>query len=430
MALPVFSIALQEVQLALVGISVRPASQYQTCLEVLHKLAAAQKIEPAELRCSINADPLGTFLNHQFSASNATVTGIEDNSEYAQKDADKKSALADALGHMANLAKTSARSLPMTTSVLVDTAVHHNAGASCVEELHAALATGVLYLETLLDTGLEVESACEQIVFQVALDADLLLGAAKLRALRALWQHTVQQLTGKVDAPASTTIVAETSSRYLSTMQPWNNHLRNLSASTAALLGGADTLIVHPHDLLGRYAGQTSQADEVLSDRMARNIAIILERECGLYKVSDPLAGSYAVENLTQQLISYTWKSLEDTDTANGWLDELITGRWQSRLTDTHRRRTTLMQNQQHIAVGVNRFVQDGDAHHATQNLAPVPPLGTPLGPPSAPALTPVRDAAPFEPQAPEQDKPQEALKASQQGNQTTNQQASQQEKR
>ena len=170
---------------------------------------------------------------------------------------------------------------------------------------------------------------------------------------------------GSISSNNPVFIVAETSRRYTSKLQPWNNHLRNLSASTAAFLGNANALIVHPHDAVLRSA---DSSDASLGDRMARNIAIILERECGLSKVHDPMAGAYAVENLTQQLMQHTWQSLATTDTSEGWLDELYSGRWQTRLAHTHRQRVTLMENEQRVTVGVNRFVQSDNVETGSIN--------------------------------------------------------------
>lgn len=327
------TVALTGVQLDLATVSLRSVNEYETCLGSLLTSVSDQGLDSANWHCCVNADPIGNALA---SGSNAA-------------------SLASELTRMAVFTKSTIDELPAVKCLLVDAALHHNAGASTVEELHAALATATLYLEVLLDKGIAPSDACQQIVFQVAMDADVLLGVAKLRALRALWQHVVDQFDTSETAPISTTIVAETSHRFLSTQQPWNNHLRNLCAATASMLGGADTLMVHPHDSLHRA---DSTGDTTLGDRMARNMAIILERECGLGKVHDPMAGSYAIEALTQQLIQHTWQSLASTDTREGWTDELLSGRWQTRLTNTHHQRVTLMQKEQRIAVGVNRFVQ------------------------------------------------------------------------
>lgn len=358
--------SLDGVQLDLARISLRAGSRFESCAQALDILADAQGIDKNNLCSSLNADPIGTLLR----------SGGTDEPMAAQVE------------RMAHFAQTTSNKLPRSSAVLVDVAIHHNAGASTVEELHAALATATLYLEALTGTGMSLKAACRQIVFQTAMDADLLLGVAKLRALRALWQQVITQFDDEGQDLGSAHIVAETSQRYLSKLEPWNNHLRNLAAGTAAILGGADALMVHPHDILQR--SDTSHDNE-LGDRMARNIPIILERECGLCKVNDPMAGSYAIENLTHQLTQHTWQSLAATDTSEGWLDELHSGRWQTRLSHTHQQRLTLLEQEQRVVVGVNRFRQtDSDAQLHVNNSTRQP----------SPALLQVREAELFEQQA------------------------------
>ena len=67
--------------------------------------------------------------------------------------------------------------------------------------------------------------------------------------------------------------------------------------------------------------------------------------------------------------MQHTWQSLASTDTGEGWLDELHSGRWQTRLTHTHRQRVSLMKQEQRIAVGINKYVQIMDTELATTFL-------------------------------------------------------------
>ena len=364
---------LQGVQMNIATISLRTNQASQEFTKSLVQLAADQDMDQQALHCNLNADPVGSWLK----------SGTADQT------------MAEQLRQMASFASTTANHLPLATSVLVDASIHHNAGASTVEELHAAVATATLYLEAMLNEGININDACRQIVFQVAMDADVLLEIAKLRTLKALWQHVVLQIDSTATSEPAT-VIAETSRRFISQLEPWNNHLRNLAASTAAAMGGADTLIVHPHDALQR---KHEKYDTTTGDRMARNIAIILERECGLRKIHDPMAGAYAIENLTAQLMQQTWQSLASTDTGEGWLDELQSGRWQTRLAHTHKQRVSLMQDEKRIAIGVNRFIQSSDADTSGEIIRNSAGITNPASDnkQAKAALTPVRDAASFE---------------------------------
>ena len=330
---------LRGVKLDIASISIRSGDQYQPCAEELKKLAEQQNLSSNGITCYSNVDPIGNVLDH----------------------GGQQALVKSQLERMSEFVQTNQNSVNQTPTVLVDAAMHHNAGASTVEELHAALATAALYLETLTESGMGIQDAFAHISFQMAMDADVLLGVAKLRALNSLWLHVASSMDSSFDQNRthSSYVVAETSHRYLSRLAPWNNHLRNLAASTAAMLGGVDALIVHPHDRLEHnQEGPQEGSDSQLGIRMARNVATILERESGLSHVHDPMAGSYAIENLTQELMQHTWQSLASTDTAEGWLDELFSGRWQTRLTQSHKLRLTLLQQEKKISVGVNRFTE------------------------------------------------------------------------
>jgi methylmalonyl-CoA mutase len=247
---------------------------------------------------------------------------------------------------------------PRAKTLLVDVALHHNAGASVVQELTAAIATATLYLDCLTDSGLDAAMACQQIQFQVACDADILMNVVKLRSLRTIWQHVVMQFIQQTEgnhafAPTDTRVIAETSQRHLSRDESWINHLRNVSACTAAAIGNTDTIIVHPHD---RVDGVLLTNEPVTAQRVARNLPTILEEESGLRTVHDPMGGAYAVENLSQQVCDLVWQFLVDMKDSRGWIAQLASGQWQDALSATHAKRVARLQAEESIKVGVNRY--------------------------------------------------------------------------
>lgn len=315
---------LEGVDLKLAPISVRSGQLYQQSADQLTLLAKKQSIALDECSFSFNADPIGHALQ-QGGAS----TSLE-----------------DALRDTVRFSSLMVEQHPHFPALLVDTTLHHNAGASTVEELHAAIATATLYLEQLLEGGIDIDQALRQINFQLAMDCDVLMGVAKLRVLERLWRHVAQELGSDSSQLMPVSVTTETSKRVISHLDPWNNHLRNLLACMSAALASASTIIVHAQ----------ASTDKPLADRLARNLPIIVEREAMLLQVHDPLAGSYAIESLTEELMKKTWHSLQQTDTSQSWMNELKQGKWQARLQNTHARRVAQLNSEQQIMVGVNRY--------------------------------------------------------------------------
>ncbi len=327
---------LDGVKLDLIAVSLRSTNSYTAAADAYLSVASRQSLDKKSVHCSFNADPVGAWLQGE------STTQPDQHS----------------LKMLALFSRNINQQLPLANTVLVDAALHHNAGASAQQELIASIATAALYLEALLAEGFSLEQASQQIVFQVACDADILMSIVKLRSLKRLWQHTLTEFSAakNLDFSADSTninVVVETSKRYLSKQDHWNNHLRNIAACTSAAMASAATIIVHPHDKI--YDWQASE-DSSLGKRIARNLPIILDRECGLTKISDPTAGSFAIETLTQQLMETTWKRLSDMNTGDAWITTLASGQWQNELKQTHDRRIQRLREELSVMVGVNRF--------------------------------------------------------------------------
>lgn len=327
---------LKGVKLDLVTVSLLAGNAYSQTADTYYELAKTQSVDNQSIRCSFNADPIGTWLRGDSTTQPTQV----------------------ALKELAAFSLKISQQLPLANTVLVDASIHHNAGASAKQELVASIATAALYLEALLDEGLTLQQANQQIVFQLACDADILMGVIKIRSLKCLWRHLLSEFAAARNSdfdPDSSTIniVVETSKRFLSTQDHWNNHLRNIAAVTAAAMASATTIMVHPHDKVQDWQATD---DSSLGERIARNLPIILDRECGLTKVSDPTAGSFAIETLTQDLVDITWQSLSEINTGNAWITLLASGQWQDMLGATHTLRAQRLNDEVSVMIGVNRF--------------------------------------------------------------------------
>ena len=363
-----FSTLLNGIMLDVAPLSLRVDGDYINVASHFKAYIEAQGMDTSALICSFNADPIGSSLT-------------------ANSPADEMEESLDELGQFAVYVS---QHFPQCKTTLIDATVHHNAGASATQELHAAIATATIYLESLINTGLSPQQASEQIVFQMACDADVLMGVIKLRSLAHLWQHVLAQFDSTANSPnnAALSLVVETSRRNQACIDYWNNHLRNMAACTAAAMGNATSIIVHPHDRVGSWAASD---DASLGERMARNLPIILERESGLTHVNDPFAGSFAIETLSSQLAEKTWQSLSAMSASGGWLSSIRTGEWQHSVAQLHARRISRLNDEKLIMVGVNRYTPTTFNDTTAASSDSTSKVSSPL------ILNRVRDAETFE---------------------------------
>jgi methylmalonyl-CoA mutase len=256
-------------------------------------------------------------------------------------------ALSAALARVAEIARTVDARCPGATSVMVSTLRYHDAGADAVDELAIALATGVRYLEALLDAGLSAEAASRQMVLQVAVGSDTFTELCKLRALRACWQKVVVA-AGPVDAP-HTLVHAVCSSRTLAVRDPWVNMLRASTQVFSAVLGGADLVTPSAFD-------QASGAPGALGRRVARNTGLVLREESYLGKVADPAGGSYYLETLSDQLARKGWERFREIERGGGIVAALESGEIAQRIEATWAARLDRVAKRKTPILGVSEF--------------------------------------------------------------------------
>jgi len=366
--------ALDGVHVDMIGLSLRAGGDTDAALDALLSLLRERGHDPASARVELDADPLGELARHGRGGGD----------------------LADARARLVATAARAASELPVARVVAVDTVVHHAAGASARQELVAGIAAATDYVDALLDAGLEPQTACRTLVFRVALDADIVGGVVKLRALERLWNHALGSAGLPVVRPH---VIVETSHRHLSSLAPWVNHLRNVAACTAAAIGGADTVIVHPHD---RVDGRRVGADAVTADRVARNLPILLAEEGGLLAVDDAAGGAHAIESLTRATVESAWSALGELQEGGGLAAALASGRWRESVARTHAARVARLADGESVRVGVNRFRHDGAERNASalndraasHGERAEPPVGSET---DVTPLLPVREASAFE---------------------------------
>lgn len=205
--------------------------------------------------------------------------------------------------------------LPGVAALTVDVLAHHDAGASDVDELGLAIATGIEYLRDLEAAGIHPKDAVGQIEFRVSATADQFTTIARLRALRRLWAR-VGEVCGVPEQSRGARQHAVTSWRMLTREDPWVNMLRATIATFAASAGGAEQITVLPFDTVHGLPADFAR-------RIARNTQVVLAEEANIGRVHDPAGGSWYVEALTDQLARRGWEFAQQIEAAGGMTQAL-----------------------------------------------------------------------------------------------------------
>jgi methylmalonyl-CoA mutase len=272
---------------------------------------------------------------------------------------------------------------------VADGRVIHNAGGSDAQELAFALASAVTYLRALESGGMTLDRARNAIYFRLSADADQFLTMAKFRAVRKLWAR-VEAACGLTPKPVMVT--AETAWRMMTKRDAYVNMLRNAIAVTAAGLGGADAITMLPHTTpLG--------LPDAFARRAARNTQLLLLEESNLARVSDPAAGSGALEAVTEQLCTAAWSQFQEIEKAGGAWTALESGLVQKSATAVLAERQKAAARGKDALTGTNAYPDIRETTPAVLDVAPLPSKKNGAAPVavSAEPLPRIRLAEPFE---------------------------------
>lgn len=295
-----------------------------------------------------------------------------------------------AFGAAAELALMHRDHFPGATWVRADGRPVHEAGGSEALELGAALASGIAALRGLEAGKCGIEEAARAIAFTLGVGPDVLLEAAKLRALRLCWARVLEAAGVKPEARAAQ-IHAVTSRRMMTRHDPWTNMLRTTAACFAAAVGGADSIAVLPFtEALG--------LPTPFARRVARNTQAILMLESNLGRVIDPAGGAWAVEKLTRDLAEAAWTEMQGIEAQGGIVAALQNGTVQHEVALMRATRQKAFATRRESITGITDFPLLGVEAPA---VASVPPASAGnSGPAKAGGtgvLSPIRWAEPFE---------------------------------
>lgn len=218
-----------------------------------------------------------------------------------------------------------------------------NAGATAVQQLG-------IYLAMAYETHYQLaDDELAKYWVNFAVGQDYFLEIAKLRAVRRLWNQLSKELGASPNQPV---VYAETSLRNKSIKDPHNNMIRTTAEAMAAIVGGADELLVRSFD--------TTLGDPTeFGNRVARNQQHILQYESHLSQVHDIAAGSYYLERLTEELAAKAWIFFQEIEEKGGYVSALRSG-WLQKMIETSAQQEQAAYNaEDRYLVGVNKFARE-----------------------------------------------------------------------
>ena len=195
----------------------------------------------------------------------------------------------------------------------------HNAGSNIVQELGFSLAAANELVARLTDMGCKAHRVASRIELNVGVGSTYFMEIAKIRAARLLWSKIVEQYKPECDCAYKLFINATTSRWNQSVYDPYVNMLRSTTEAMSSAVAGADSISVLPFD------NAYKEADD-FGYRIARNQQLLLKEESYLDKIVDPAAGSYYIENLTDEIAKGAWEHFLKVEAAGGMCKALRAG--------------------------------------------------------------------------------------------------------
>lgn len=256
---------------------------------------------------------------------------------------------------IADIFAYTSQNMPKFNSISISGYHMHEAGATAAIELAYTLADGLEYIRTGLKAGLQIDQFAPRLSFFWAIGMDHLTEVAKLRAGRVLWAKLVAEFQPKSKKSLALRTHCQTSGWSLTEQDPFNNVARTCIEALSAVLGGTQSL--HTNALDEAIALPTD-----FSARIARNTQLYLQNEIGITKFIDPYAGSQALENRTQELISEAWQLIEEIENLGGMAKAIETGLPKMRIEEAAAKKQANIDASQQIIVGVNRFENTTDS--------------------------------------------------------------------
>ncbi|MFH2005452.1 MAG: methylmalonyl-CoA mutase family protein [bacterium] len=262
---------------------------------------------------------------------------------------------------ISDMLEYTSQKLPQWNTISISGYHIREAGATAVQELAFTLADGIGYVQLGVERGLDVDAFAPRLSFFFDVHNDFFEEIAKLRAARRIWARALKERFGARD-PRSWLLRThcQTAGVSLTAQQPYNNIVRTALQALAAVLGGTQSL--HTNSFDETFALPTEDAVMI-----ALRTQQLIADESGVANVVDPLAGSYFIETLTDQMEAEALAIIDKIDEMGGIVAAVESGYPQKEIAHSAFRFQKEVEARERIVVGVNRY--------ETGEGAPIPTL-------------------------------------------------------
>ncbi|MCP3989152.1 MAG: hypothetical protein GY724_08760 [Actinomycetia bacterium] len=227
------------------------------------------------------------------------------------------------------------------------------AGGTAVEEIGLMLAYGIDLVRACIESGLTADQALMRFGFQIAQANDFFEEVCKIRALRRIWATTMKEMFGASDPRSMhVRIHTHTAGALLTAQQPLVNLIRTSLHAFGAALSGVQAMEVSAYD-----EALTIPTEEAAT--LALRVQQVIQEETNITSVSDPLAGSYYVEALTDQIASAALELVEEVEAQGGYIAAQESGWVRRRVEASAERWRDLVDSGERTVVGMNKYVTD-----------------------------------------------------------------------
>ncbi|MHA4893114.1 acyl-CoA mutase large subunit family protein [Pedobacter sp. PWIIR3] len=246
------------------------------------------------------------------------------------------------------------REVPKWNTISISGYHIREAGSTAVQELAFTLANGKAYLNAAIEKGLDINVFARRLSFFFNCHNDFFEEIAKFRAARRMWAKITKELGATDERAQMLRFHTQTGGSTLTAQQPLNNVIRVTNQAMAAVLGGTQSL-------------HTNGYDEALSlpTEAAAKIALrtqqVIAFESGVTSTVDPLAGSFFVENLTDEMEAAAHLYIDKIDAMGGSVNAIENGYIQNEIAAAAYQYQLAVEDGSKVIVGVNRFTQHAD---------------------------------------------------------------------